>query len=121
MQEVYVDIKDFADGLLKEDLLRIIAAWYLENEYGEDVSDRDPELEDMSKYIDTHGDLNIAISNTLANVDRDYGEDEDEEVDEDYDYDEEDETYECNCGQCEECTQRLIEANRARNEEALGL
>lgn len=131
MKEIYVDIKEIANGLEKRDLLKIIAACYIEQEYGCDVCDMDCELENIDEFIEDDGDFLADIENTLANVDREYGDEEDwedEEDDfpsEDYedDYEDEDyeEDYECDCGTCEECTQRKIEENRRRNEEYLGL
>lgn len=133
MKEIYVDIKEIASGLEKRDLLKIIAACYIEDEYGCDVCDMDCELENIDEFIDDDGNFLADIENTLANVDREYGDEEDWEEDEedfpsedeDYedDYEDEDyeEDYECDCGTCEECTQRKIEENRRRNEEYLGL
>lgn len=134
MKEVYVDIREIASGLEKRDLLKIVAACYLEDEYGYDVCDMEDGLENLDEHTDLGGDFLTAIENTLANIDREYGEEEDYDYDDDYEEDEEfpseeddyededyEEDYECDCGTCEECTQRKIEENRRRNEEYLGL
>ena len=79
MVDVYVALKQFATGLYKEDLLKVIAAWYAEYEYGVEVEEDD--LADVIDYIDINEDILLSIENTLANIDRQFGEEEDYEDD----------------------------------------
>ena len=127
MVDVYVALKQFATGLDKEDLLKVIAAWYAEYEYGVEVEEDD--LADVIDYIDINEDILLSIENTLANLDRQFGEEEDyedDDYDEDYDEDYDDEDYDDDDDYDENDdidaeTAHLMEINRRKNEEALGL
>lgn len=125
MVDVYVALKQFATGLDKEDLLKVIAAWYAEYEYGVEVEEDD--LADVIDYIDINEDILLSIENTLANIDRQFGEEEDyedddydEDYDEDYD-DDDDDDYDDENDDIDAETAHLMEINRRKNEEALGL
>ena len=125
MVDVYVALKQFATGLDKEDLLKVIAAWYAEYEYGVEVEEDD--LADVIDYIDINEDILLSIENTLANLDRQFGEEEDyedddydEDYDEDYD-DDDDDDYDDENDDIDAETAHLMEINRRKNEEALGL
>ena len=123
MVDVYVALKQFATGLDKEDLLKVIAAWYAEYEYGVEVEDDD--LADVIDYIDINEDILLSIENTLANLDRQFGEEEDyedDDYDEDYDEDyDDDDDYDDENDDIDAETAHLMEINRRKNEEALGL
>lgn len=123
MVDVYVALKQFATGLDKEDLLKVIAAWYAEYEYGVEVEEDD--LADVIDYIDINGDILLSIENTLANIDRQFGEEEDyedDDYDEDYDEDyDDDDDYDDENDDIDAETAHLMEINRRKNEEALGL
>lgn len=140
MREINVSLRDIARAIEgKEDLLKIISAFYLENEYGYEILDMEDDLSDVNDTIRDNESLSIAICNTLAKCDEEYDEedyDSDDNYDEedycedeeDYcdDEEDEDETFNywenynnCNCGVCDRCTQKLIEKNRKRNEEVL--
>ena len=123
MVDVYVALKQFATGLDKEDLLKVIAAWYAEYEYGVEVEEDD--LADVIDYIDINEDILLSIENTLANLDRQFGEEEDyedDDYDEDYDEDyDDDDYYDDENDDIDAETAHLMEINRRKNEEALGL
>ena len=122
MVDVYVALKQLATGLDKEDLLKVIAAWYAEYEYGVEVEDDD--LADVIDYIDINEDILLSIENTLANLDRQFGEEEDyedDDYDEDYDEDYDDDDYDDENDDIDAETAHLMEINRRKNEEALGL
>ena len=123
MVDVYVALKQFATGLDKEDLLKVIAAWYAEYEYGVEVEEDD--LADVIDYIDINEDILLSIENTLANLDRQFGEEEDyedDDYDEDYDEDyDDDDDYDNENDDIDAETAHLMEINRRKNEEALGL
>lgn len=123
MVDVYVALKQFATGLDKEDLLKVIAAWYAEYEYGVEVEEDD--LTDVIDYIDINEDILLSIENTLANIDRQFGEEEDyedDDYDEDYDEDyDDDDDYDDENDDIDAETAHLMEINRRKNEEALGL
>ena len=122
MVDVYVALKQLATGLDKEDLLKVIAAWYAEYEYGVEVEEDD--LADVIDYIDINEDILLSIENTLANLDRQFGEEEDYEdndYDEDYDEDYDDDDYDDENDDIDAETAHLMEINRRKNEEALGL
>ena len=123
MVDVYVALKQFATGLDKEDLLKVIAAWYAEYEYGVEVEEDD--LADVIDYIDINEDILLSIENTLANLDRQFGEEEDyenDDYDEDYDEDyDDDDDYDDENDDIDAETAHLMEINRRKNEEALGL
>ena len=124
MVDVYVALKQFATGLDKEDLLKGIAAWYAAYEYGVEVEEDD--LADVIDYIDINEDILLSIENTLANLDRQFGEEEDyedDDYDEDYDedYDDDDDDYDDENDDIDAETAHLMEINRRKNEEALGL
>ena len=124
MVDVYVDLKQIATGLDKDDLIKVIAAWYAEYEYGVEVEEDD--LADVIDYIDINEDILLSIENTLANLDRQFGEEEDyedDDYDEDYDedYDDDDDDYDDENDDIDAETAHLMEINRRKNEEALGL
>lgn len=123
MVDVYVALKQFATGLDKEDLLKVIAAWYAEYEYGVEVEEDD--LADVIDYIDINEDILLSIENTLANLDRQFSEEEDyedDDYDEDYDEDyDDDDDYDDENDDIDAETAHLMEINRRKNEEALGL
>ena len=123
MVDVYVALKQLATGLDKEDLLKVIAAWYAEYEYGVEVEEDD--LADVIDYIDINEDILLSIENTLANIDRQFGEEEDyedDDYDEDYDEDyDDDDDYDDENDDIDAETAHLMEINRRKNEEALGL
>ena len=122
MVDVYVALKQFATGLDKEDLLKVIAAWYAEYEYGVEVEEDD--LADVIDYIDINEDILLSIENTLANLDRQFGEEEDyedDDYDEDYDEDYDNDDYDDENDDIDAETAHLMEINRRKNEEALGL
>lgn len=127
MVDVYVALKQFATGLDKEDLLKVIAAWYAEYEYGVEAEEDD--LADVIDYIDINEDILLSIENTLANIDRQFGEEEDYEDDDyddeydddDYDDDDYDDDYDDENDDIDAETAHLMEINRRKNEEALGL
>ena len=122
MVDVYVALKQFATGLDKEDLLKVVAAWYAEYEYGVEVEEDD--LADVIDYIDINEDILLSIENTLANLDRQFGEEEDyedDDYDEDYDEDYDDDDYDDENDDIDAETAHLMEINRRKNEEALGL
>ena len=122
MVDVYVALKQFATGLDKEDLLKVIAAWYAEYEYGVEVEEDN--LADVIDYIDINEDILLSIENTLANLDRQFGEEEDyedDDYDEDYDEDYDDDDYDDENDDIDAETAHLMEINRRKNEEALGL
>lgn len=123
MVDVYVALKQFATGLYKEDLLKVIAAWYAEYEYGVEVEEDD--LADVIDYIDINEDILLSIENTLANIDRQFSEEEDyedDDYDEDYDEDyDDDDDYDDENDDIDAETAHLMEINRRKNEEALGL
>ena len=127
MVDVYVALKQLATGLDKEDLLKVIAAWYAEYEYGVEVEEDD--LADVIDYIDINEDILLSIENTLANLDRQFGEEEDyedddydEDYDEDYDDDDyDDDDYDDETDDLDAETAHLMEIKRRKNEEALGL
>ena len=123
MVDVYVALKQFATGLDKEDLLKVIAAWYAEYEYGVEVEEDD--LADVIDYIDINEDILLSIENTLANLDRQFGEEEDyedDDYDEDYDEDyDDDNDYDDENDDIDAETAHLMEINRRKNKEALGL
>ena len=123
MVDVYVALKQFATGLDKEDLLKVIAAWYAEYEYGVEAEEDD--LADVINYIDINEDILLSIENTLANLDRQFGEEEDyedDDYDEDYDEDyDDDDDYDDENDDIDAETAHLMEINRRKNEEALGL
>lgn len=127
MVDLYVDLKQIATGLDKDDLIKVIAAWYAEYEYGVEVEEDD--LADVIDYIDINEDILLSIENTLANLDRQFGEEEDYEDDDydedydddDYDDDDYDDDYDDENDDIDAETAHLMEINRRKNEEALGL
>ena len=117
MVDVYVDLKQIATGLDKDDLIKVIAAWYAEQVLAVEVEEDD--LADIANYIAEDDDVLLSIENTLANLDRQFGEEEDyedDEYDDDYDDDYDDENDDIDAE-----TAHLMEINRRKNEEALGL
>ena len=122
MVDVYVDLKQIATGLDKDDLIKVIAAWYAEQAYGVEAEEDD--LADVIDYIDINEDILLSIENTLANLDRQFGEEEDyedDDYDEDYDEDYDDDDYDDENDDIDAETAHLMEINRRKNEEALGL
>ena len=118
MVDVYVDLKQIATGLDKDDLIKVIAAWYAEQVYGVEAEEDD--LADVANYIAKEDDILLSIENTLANLDRQFGEEED--YDDDYDDDDYDDEYDDDDDYGIDAeTAHLMEINRRKNEEALGL
>ena len=115
MVDVYVDLKQIATGLDKNDLIKVIAAWYAEHVLGVEAEEDD--LSDVADYITEDGDVLLSIENTIANLDRQFGEEEDYE-DDDYDENYDNEDYD---DDEEDDTQRLTEANRRQHEANVGL
>ena len=118
MVDVYVDLKQIATGLDKDDLIKVIAAWYAEQIYGVEAEEDD--LADVANYIAKEDDVLLSIENTLANLDRQFGEEEDYD-DDDYDDDYDDEYDDDDDYGIDAETAHLMEINRRKNEEALGL
>lgn len=121
MVDVYVDLKQIATGLDKDDLIKVIAAWYAEQAYGVEAEEDD--LADVANYIAEDDDILLSIENTLANLDRQFDEEdyEDDDYDDEYDDDEyDDDEYDEN-DDIDAETAHLMEINRRKNEEALGL
>lgn len=123
MVDVYVTLKQIATGLDKDDLIKVIAAWYVKQTYGVEAEEDD--LADVANYIAEDSDFLLSIENTLANLDRQSGEEEDyenDDYDEDYNEDCDDEDdYDNNDINIDAETARLMEINRRKNEEALRL
>ena len=124
MKEIAIYLKDIWKGLDEDDIIAIAAAEYITNEYVVEVDDDD--LDDIKSYIDDDYSHNFLtrIENTFANIDREYCEEEDEEdsywdTDESYDDDYEDDEYDED--EVDNETMRLIEQNRKKNEQVLGL
>ena len=63
MVDVYVDLKQIATGLDKDDLIKVIAAWYAEQAYGVEAEEDD--LADVANYITEDDDVLLSIENTL--------------------------------------------------------
>ena len=121
MVDVYVDLKQIATGLDKDDLIKVIAAWYAEQVYGVEAEEDD--LADVANYIAEDDDILLSIENTLANLDRQFDEEdyEDDDYDDEYDDDEyDDDEYDEN-DDIDAETAHLMEINRRKNEESLGL
>lgn len=124
MVDVYVDLKQIATGLDKDDLIKVIAAWYAEHTYGIEAEEDD--LADVENYIAEDDDVLLSIENTLANLDRQFDEEDyedddyDDEYDDDYDDEYDDDNYDEN-DDIDAETAHLMEINRRKNEEALGL
>lgn len=124
MREIAIYLKEIWKGLDEDDIIAIAAAEYITNEYDIEVDDDD--LDDVKSYIDNDRSHNFLtrIENTFANIDREYCEEEDEEddywdTDESYDDDYEDDEYDED--EVDNETMRLIEQNRKKNEQVLGL
>lgn len=124
MREIAIYLKEIWKGLDEDDIIAIAAAEYITNEYDIEVDDDD--LDDVKSYIDNDRSHNFLtrIENTFANIDREYCEEEDEEDDywdtyESYDDDYEDDEYDED--EVDNETMRLIEQNRKKNEQVLGL
>ena len=126
MIEANIDLKEIAVGLSedKDSFLKVIAAIYKTDMYGGNLEEDCCDLEEYEEYVsDDNQDMLINIQNTLANVDRDY-ENEDEEDWDEEDLDEEDwdeEDTEDGDTEVDEYTRNLIEENRRKNEQALGM
>ena len=119
MVNAYVGLKQIAMGFEHDrDFLALIAAYYASEYYGYYLDGDSDELHEFYEYVDnSDDDLAVNIQNTLANVDRGFGEEEEEE-------EEDCEEDECeDCGVCEmtDETRALMERNRRLNEQALGL
>lgn len=122
MVDVYVDLKQIATGLDKDDLIKVIAAWYAEQVYGIEAEEDD--LADVENYIAEDDDVLLSIENTLANLDRQFDEEdyEDDDYDDEYDDDNyDDDDYDDENDDIDAETAHLMEINRRKNEEALGL
>ena len=122
MVDVYVDLKQIATGLDKDDLIKVIAAWYAEQVYGVEAEEDD--LADVENYIAEDDDVLLSIENTLANLDRQFDEEdyEDDDYDDEYDDDNyDDDDYDDENDNIDAETAHLMEINRRKNEEALGL
>lgn len=122
MVDVYVDLKQIATGLDKDDLIKVIAAWYAEHAYGVEAEEDD--LADVENYIAEDDDVLLSIENTLANLDRQFDEEDYEDDDYDYEYDDDnydDDDYDDENDDIDAETAHLMEINRRKNEEALGL
>lgn len=123
MLELQVNLSGVLEGLEDNELIKLVAASYVDNEYCVSLSE---DLSEIDQFIDNDWshDLLTRIQNTFANIDREY-EEEDEYWDNDSD-DYEDDDYEDNYendyeSNVDDATMRLIEENRRRNEQALGL
>lgn len=121
MIEANIDLKEIAFGLSedKDSFLKVIAAIYKTDMYGGNLEEDCCDLEEYEEYVsDDNQDMLINIQNTLANVDRDYENGDEEDWDEE-DWDEED--AEDGDTEVDEYTRNLIEENRRKNEQALGM
>lgn len=121
MIEANIDLKEIAVGLSedKDSFLKVIAAIYKTDMYGGNLEEDCCDLEEYEEYVsDDNQDMLINIQNTLANVDRDYENGDEEDWDEE-DWDEED--AEDGDTEVDEYTRNLIEENRRKNEQALGM
>ena len=121
MIEANIDLKEIAFGLSedKDSFLKVIAAIYKTDMYGGNLEEDCCDLEEYEEYVsDDNQDMLINIQNTLANVDRDYENGDEEDWDEE-DWDEED--TEDGDIEVDEYTRNLIEENRRKNEQALGM
>lgn len=121
MIEANIDLKEIAFGLSedKDSFLKVIAAIYKTDMYGGNLEEDCCDLEEYEEYVsDDNQDMLINIQNTLANVDRDYENGDEEDWDEE-DWDEED--TEDGDTEVDEYTRNLIEENRRKNEQALGM
>lgn len=121
MIEANIDLKEIAFGLSedKDSFLKVIAAIYKTDMYGGNLEEDCCDLEEYEEYVsDDNQDMLINIQNTLANVDRDYENGDEEDWDEE-DWDEED--TEDSDTEVDEYTRNLIEENRRKNEQALGM
>lgn len=121
MIEANIDLKEIAFGLSedKDSFLKVIAAIYKTDMYGGNLEEDCCDLEEYEEYVsDDNQDMLINIQNTLANVDRDYENGDEEDWDEE-DWDEED--VEDGDTEVDEYTRNLIEENRRKNEQALGM
>lgn len=121
MIEANIDLKEIAVGLSedKDSFLKVIAAIYKTDMYGGNLEEDCCDLEEYEEYVsDDNQDMLINIQNTLANVDRDYENEDEEDWDEE---DWEDEDTEDGDTEVDEYTRNLIEENRRKNEQALGM
>lgn len=121
MIEANIDLKEIAVGLSedKDSFLKVIAAIYKTDMYGGNLEEDCCDLEEYEEYVsDDNQDMLINIQNTLANVDRDYENEDEEDWDEE---DWEDEDVEDGDTEVDEYTRNLIEENRRKNEQALGM
>lgn len=130
MIDVYVDLKEIANSLLenKDELLKVIAAVYAEDYYGQSIEqESDENLSEFEDCVENDNeDFLVNIQNTLANVDNMFDEDYEEDCEEDYEDDcqdqyEEDDFEEEPDSFVDVNTLRLMEENRRKNEAALGL
>ena len=135
MIDVYVDLKEIANSLFenKDELLKVIAAVYAEDYYGQSIEqESDENLSEFEDCVENDNeDFLVNIQNTLANVDNMFDEDHEDGCQDQYEEDD----YEDDCqDQYEEDdyeeepdsfvdvdTLRLMEENRRKNEAALGL
>ena len=66
MVDLYVDLKQIATGLDKDDLIKVIAAWYAEHAYGVEAEEDD--LAVVEFYIAEDAVVLLSFENTLANL-----------------------------------------------------
>ena len=126
MIEANIDLKEIAVGLSedKDSFLKVIAAIYKTDMYGGNLEEDCCDLEEYEEYVaDDNQDMLINIQNTLANVDREQENGDEYEYDDWYEDEEEEEEEEVEDGDIEvdEYTRNLIEENRRKNEQALGM
>ena len=130
MIDVYVDLKEIANSLLenKDELLKVIAAVYAEDYYGQSIEqESDENLSEFEGCVENDNeDFLVNIQNTLANVDNMFDEDYEEDYEEGCEDDcqdqyEEDDFEEEPDSFVDVDTLRLMEENRRKNEAALGL
>lgn len=122
MIDVYVDLKEIANSLFenKDELLKVIAAVYAEDYYGQSIEqESDENLSEFEDCVENDNeDFLVNIQNTLANVDNMFDEDYEDDCQDQYeedDFEEEPDSF------VDDNTLRLMEENRRKNEAALGL
>lgn len=126
MIDVYVNLKEIANSLFenKDELLKVIAAVYAEDYYGQSIEqESDENLSEFEDCVENDNeDFLVNIQNTLANVDNMFDEDYEEDYEDDcQDQYEEDDSEEEPDSFVDDNTLRLMEENRRKNEAALGL
>lgn len=126
MIDVYVDLKEIANSLFenKDELLKVIAAVYAEDYYGQSIEqESDENLSEFEDCVENDNeDFLVNIQNTLANVDNMFDEDYEEDYEDDYQDQYEEDDFEKEPDSFVDVnTLRLMEENRRKNEAALGL